>query len=167
MLTWSEFAREAPELSTAARRLLYQFATVGLGFLATVRRDGGPRVHPMCPLVTDDSLLAFIEPGPKRDDLHRDGRYALHCFPPADNEDAIYLTGRASPIADDRVIAAATAQWLAERELTEAPPGLADEQLFELRIERCLLTRTTGHGDWEPRHTVWHAGRGIIRQPTA
>jgi hypothetical protein len=25
---------------------------VGLAFVATVRPDGGPRVHPMCPVIT-------------------------------------------------------------------------------------------------------------------
>ena len=169
MLTWGRFVDEVPELASAARGLLYQFGTVGLGFLATVRRDGGPRVHPMCPMISGTSLLAFTEPGPKRDDLHRDGRYALHCFPPASNEDAVYLTGRAQPVVDADVVAVATSQWLAERQLSEssAPPGLAHEELFELFVDRCLLTRTTGHGDWEPQHTVFHAGRGIIRRPAS
>jgi hypothetical protein len=27
--------------------------------------------------------------------------------------------------------------------------------LFEFDIERCLYTKTTGHGDPAPRHTVW------------
>jgi hypothetical protein len=167
VLTWKQFADEAPDLAEAARGLYYQFADVGLGLLATVRKDGGPRVHPMCPLLTAESLLAFIEPGPKRYDLHRDGRYALHCFPPADNEDAVHLTGRAVPVADDARREAATAQWVAERGLEAAPPGLAHEELFELLVDRCLLTRTEGHGDWSPRHTVWHAGRGVIRRQDA
>ncbi|MBA3302548.1 MAG: pyridoxamine 5'-phosphate oxidase family protein [Actinomycetota bacterium] len=158
MFTWRQFADDAPELAQAGRSLLYQFGTVGLGFLATVRKDGGPRVHPMCPLLTEESLLAFIEPGPKRHDLHRDGRYALHCFPPEANEDAVYFTGQAVVVTDDAILGAATARWLAERRLDDVPPGFVQEELFELVIDRCLLTRTVGHGDWAPRHTVWHAG---------
>ena len=57
-----------------AGALLYQFG-VGLAFLATVRRDGGPRVHPMCPLIHQGGLYGFFVPGPKQADLHRDGRY--------------------------------------------------------------------------------------------
>ena len=163
MRSWPELEAEEPSLAAAARALLYQFGTVGLGMLATVRRDGGPRVHPMCPLVTADGLLAFIEPGPKRADLHRDGRYALHCFPPAGNEDAVHLTGVARPVTDTGRLRAAEVQWLAERGQAEAPPGLADEELFELFVETLLLTRTDGHGDWHPRHTVWKAGEGLIR----
>jgi hypothetical protein len=59
MLRWTEFQRVRPDLAEAGRRLLYQFG-VGLAFLATLRADGGPRLHPMCPLVTDDALLGFL-----------------------------------------------------------------------------------------------------------
>jgi hypothetical protein len=99
MLRWTEFQRVRPDLAEAGRRLLYQFG-VGLAFLATVRADGSPRLHPMCPLVTDDALVGFLQPSPKRGDLHRDGRYALHAFPPDDNEDAFYLSGRAVLVDD-------------------------------------------------------------------
>jgi len=27
--------------------------------------------------------------------------------------------------------------------------------LFRFSVDRCLLTRTTGHGDFAPQHTVW------------
>ena len=93
-VTWGEFERAEPGLAEAGRALLYQFG-VGFAFLATVGRDGGPRMHPMCPLIHDGGLYAFIVPGPKQADLHRDGRYALHSFPCEDNEDAFYCTGRA------------------------------------------------------------------------
>jgi hypothetical protein len=67
-------------MAEEGRALLYDVG-VGLGFLATVRLDGGPRVHPMCPLVSDEGLFAFIVPSPKLRDLHRGGRYALHSVP--------------------------------------------------------------------------------------
>ena len=72
-----EFLVHDPSLPAVARELIYDNRTIGLGFLATVRPDGGPRVHPICPLVTEDGLFGFIVPGPKRDDLRRDGRFAL------------------------------------------------------------------------------------------
>lgn len=155
-LSWSEFDRERPDLAAAGRDLLYQFG-VGLAFLATVRRDGGPRLHPVCPVLADGLLLAHIIPSAKRDDLHRDGRYALHSFPRDGNEDAFYLTGRAVPVTDQAVASAAAAQFLAERGIGDPPAGFADGEFFEFRLGRCLLTRTDGHGDWNPRHTVWHA----------
>lgn len=156
ILSWAEFRRARPDLAEAGRRLFYQFG-VGLAFLGTVRADGGPRLHPVCPLLTDDALLAFLQPSPKRDDLRRDGRYALHAFPPADNEDAFYVTGRAAPIVDDARRQAASVQFMAERGLTEEHDGSEAEELFEFGIERCLWTQTSGHGDWNPTHTVWRS----------
>src|SRR5688572_17751916 len=46
VITWSVFERERPDLAAVGSTLLYQFG-MGLGFLATVRADGGPRLHPI------------------------------------------------------------------------------------------------------------------------
>jgi hypothetical protein len=51
----------------------------------------------------------------------------------------------------------ATAQFLAERKLTAVPPGFHAQDLFEFYLERCLWTATSGHGDWNPRHTIWRS----------
>ena len=156
MMTWGEFQAARPDLAEAGRGLFYQFG-VGLAFLSTVRPDGGPRVHPMCPIIVGDHLYAFIVPSPKRADLSRDGRYAMHCFPPAQNEDAFYITGRAEPRHDPELRERVARLFFEERGVAEAPPQAAHDRLFEFFIDSCLLTRTTGHGDWEPRHTVWRA----------
>src|SRR4051812_11675092 len=58
---WPQFRAEEPDLAAAAEGLLYQFG-VGLGFLATVRLDGGPRVHPVCPVLDGDGLWCFVVP---------------------------------------------------------------------------------------------------------
>ena len=55
MKRWSEFAAEQPDMAEAGRALIYQFR-VGLGYLATVRKDGGPRVHPVCPVIAHDGI---------------------------------------------------------------------------------------------------------------
>jgi hypothetical protein len=156
VLTWDDFARIEPEFADAGRRLMYQFG-VGLAFLATVRSDGGPRVHPMCPLIAESGLFAFLIPSPKRDDLHRDGRYAMHSFPADANEDAFSLTGMADLVDDRGQRRALQGQFLEERRLREPPKGFDEQELFEFRIERCLYTVTTGHGDPEPRHRIWSA----------
>lgn len=112
----------------------------------------------MCPLVTPDRLFAFIVPSPKCEDLTRDGRYALHSFPAPENEDAFYLTGRARQVDDAPRRAALIEQFVDERsQLGVRADDLADQTLFEFAIDRCLLTRTTGHGDLHPVHTTWHA----------
>ncbi|MDQ1397120.1 MAG: hypothetical protein QOG64_2379 [Acidimicrobiaceae bacterium] len=155
--TWPELAALRPDLTEAGVALLYQH-DVGLGFLATVRPDGGPRLHPMCPILTGDGMFAFIVPSPKQTDLRRDGRYALHSFPCPDGEDAFAVTGRARLVEDGSVRTALSEQFVAERAQFAVPAPSDDDLLFELLVEGCLLTRTTGHGDPAPQHTVWRAG---------
>ncbi len=60
MATWAELERNAPALADAGRKLIYQFGQMGLTFLATVRKDGGPRLHPICITIVDGGLYAFI-----------------------------------------------------------------------------------------------------------
>jgi hypothetical protein len=157
MLSWGEFSTASPDLAAKGRSLLFEGGRIGLGFLATTRKDGGPRVHPICPLVTDDGLYAFIVPGPKREDLHRDGRYALHSetFPPPHHDDAFYVTGTAFPIDDPVLRETLTLVFLAERDLAIPWEGFETQQLFEFRFDRCLLTLTEPEGDFPAGHTFW------------
>lgn len=157
MISWSEFRQVRPDLAGPGRGLLYQVG-VGLAFLATVRPDGGPRLHPFCPLITDDALVAFVIPSPKQRDLRGDGRYALHSFPTPDNEDAFYLTGRARLLEDDALRQSFGAQFVAERSQIGVPFPAAADGLFAFDIESCLLTRTDGFGDHQPRHEIWKDG---------
>jgi hypothetical protein len=96
MVTWKELAAAKPELADVGRSLLFQFG-VGLAFLATVDKDGAPRLHPVCPVLSNDHLSVLITPTPpKRSDLLRDGRYALQSFPqPKAGSDEFYITGKA------------------------------------------------------------------------
>jgi hypothetical protein len=155
MLTWAEFRETRPDLADAGQSLFYQFGGVGLGFLGTVRIDGGPRVHPMCPVIMDDGIYAMLVPSPKLQDLLRDGRYAMHSFPCLDNEDAFYITGRAEVRDGAAVRDKVARQFLEERSWDTPPAGFEEQQPVEFRIEGCLLTRTTGHGDPDPQHTIW------------
>ncbi len=155
MPTWAEFASSRPDLAEAGRDLFYQVG-VGLGFLATIRTDGGPRVHPMCPLLDDNGMYAFIVPSPKQRDLRRDGRYALHSFPCDDNEDAFCATGTARLVDDPAVRADLSGLFVSERASIGVAAPSEGDALFELLVDSCLLTRTTGHGDPAPLHTVWH-----------
>ncbi len=75
MTSWTEFAQQAPELAVFGQARFQQ----GVAYLATVRADGGPRVHPVTPII-GEQLYLFMEPtSPKGADLRRDGRYTLHC----------------------------------------------------------------------------------------
>ncbi len=152
MATWAEFESAAPEIAEAGKKLLYQFG-VGLAYLATLRKDGAPRLHPICPTVVDGRLCALIGPTPKRADLRRDGRYALHTFPCPDVDDEILVMGRAEFIAD-RGIEDAVRKDLVGRGMTST----ADEVPFEFGIERVMHAKYPGgHGTWPPKYSVWKA----------
>jgi pyridoxamine 5'-phosphate oxidase-like protein len=134
MVTWKEFAAAEPDLAETGRSLLFQFK-VGLAFLATVRSDGAPRLHPVCPVLSDDGLFVLITPrSPKRRDLLHDGRYALQSFPqPKAGSDEFFITGRARLIEDSTTRAA----------ILRAAAHMADasETAFELWIDRVMHTR--------------------------
>jgi hypothetical protein len=140
MATWSQFVSAAPRLAAQVRALFEQYGQ-GLGYLATVRADGGPRVHPVSPVITDDGLFCFAIPSPKRRDLERDGRYALHSFPPEHTNDEAYLAGTAMPVTDPQRI-----EELAGRVRAAAQ---VDWRLFELSIDVAMVGRTG------PAYQVW------------
>ncbi len=134
---------------------------IGLAFLATVRPDGGPRVHPVCPVISDAGLHLLIVTGPKQQDLRRDGRYALHSetCPPPRQDDGFALAGRAREVTDTAVQRVVRARVLTERD-GQVWPGFDEEAIFELGIERALLTLTHDEGPFPAGPTVWKAGQG-------
>ena len=111
---WSDLAAERPDLAEAGRGLFYQFG-VGLAFLGTLRADGAPRVNPMCPILDGDGLYAFLIPGPKRADLERDPRYAMHAFPTDADEDAFSIAGSAWLVDDADVRTSLASRFWEER----------------------------------------------------
>ncbi|MDW5327263.1 pyridoxamine 5'-phosphate oxidase family protein [Plantactinospora sp. KLBMP9567] len=137
MASWSEFASDEPRLADAIRVLIQQYGP-GLGYLATVRADGGPRVHPVSPVITDEGLFCFVVDSPKRRDLERDGRYALHSFPPEDSDDEAYVAGRARPVTDQ-----ARVDQLAGN-LRAAPQ--VDWRLFEFTVDVAMVARHGSNG---------------------
>jgi hypothetical protein len=159
MITWTQFEQQAPDLARAGREQLYAF-DVALGFLATVRRDGGPRVHPVCPVISPAGLHVLIVGGPKLGDLRRDGRYALHSetFPPPREEDGFSVSGRATEVTDPATRAIVTDQVRSERGGV-LWPGFDDQALFELSADRCLLMLTRPVGPFPQGPTSWKPSR--------
>ena len=75
VISWRDFAKREPDLARfGAGRL-----TAAPAYLATVRKSGAPRVHPVTPIFAGDGLFLFMEPtSPKRRDLLERGFFALH-----------------------------------------------------------------------------------------
>jgi len=146
--SWGEFAGEQPDLAAAGRRLLTQFG-LGLGFLATVGRDGRPRLHPVTPAVGQRELWVFVTPGPKEADLRSNGAYALHAFLPDEVEEEFMVSGFAEPAPpEERVEALAS---------YHQPTVPDDHHLFRLRFDRALHAHYRYRGDWPPTYTRWRA----------
>lgn len=134
-VSWSEFAKHEPELARfGADRL-----TALPAYLATVRKSGAPRVHPVTPIFTDSGLFIFMEPtSPKGRDLTQRGWFALHNGVP-DNAGAggeFYVSGRGLAVDDIglwELVAGAASYAPADRYI-----------LFELRVSEA---RCNGYGD--------------------
>jgi uncharacterized pyridoxamine 5'-phosphate oxidase family protein len=151
MKRWSDFAAERPDMADAGRTLIYQFR-VGLGYLATVRKDGGPRVHPVCPVIANGGLYVFIgNHSPKLRDLLRDGRFALHSFPNPQVDDEFTVRGRAVRVDD------ATVRQIVYDAYTATGAFTSDDTLFELRLERALHAKYGPRPSWPPAYTRWSA----------
>lgn len=136
MATWEAFEQEAGELASFGRERVDR----RVSFLATVRADGGPRVHPVTPWIADGHLyVRMYDTSPKAADLERDPRFAMHSM--MDNDDGIggefALTGRAARVHDQVVITTALASVM----------DLGDDRtyvLFEFHVEDVVATQYDG-----------------------
>lgn len=132
---WGEFARRQPGLATFGRSRL----TEAPAYLATVRKSGAPRVHPVTPIFTEAGLYLFMEPtSPKGRDIRERESFALHNGVPdnAGTGGEFHLLGRGFVVEDPAVrsSAAASASYEpAERYV-----------LFELHVTEA---RCNGYGD--------------------
>ena len=76
MYSWLELEAAAPEIAAfGAQRLDGKLA-----YLATVREDEKPRLHPVTPIIGAGHCFLFVDPStPKAQDLLSSGWYSLHC----------------------------------------------------------------------------------------
>lgn len=159
MATWVEFGAGAPSM---AARGLEQLRTIPVGYLATVRKDGAPRLHPVCPHIAEGRLYVIVtDQSPKRFDLANDGRYALHLLPPplppenpAFDEFELNLTGHARRVPNGEA-----ATWAAVRAV--CPYEFPDQHwLFELDIENALTSvwDPIGSPGRRPHRLIWQPG---------
>jgi Pyridoxamine 5'-phosphate oxidase len=118
--TWSEFESAAPRMAAVAWTLWPGITAQHRGepkpagapwfpvaFLATIRPDGSPRLHPFCPVLAAGRLFAAIPASsPKGDDLRRDPRCAIHALPGPD-DDELSIRARAIEAGNDPGVRAA------------------------------------------------------------
>jgi hypothetical protein len=154
---WGQFAEARPDM---AQLLLGIMEWIPITYLGTVAEDGAPRVHPVCPIIANGRMFVAVAPtSPKRLDLQRDGRYAMHALPGKCREvegtmrgdDEFYITGRAMLVED-----AETRRLLldtAKHEIRET------DWLFEFDIERAMTAywEKVGQPGTFAVRQYWHA----------
>ncbi|MGA7228579.1 MAG: pyridoxamine 5'-phosphate oxidase, partial [Acidimicrobiia bacterium] len=120
-------------------------------YLATIRRSGSPRVHPVTPIFTDAGLFLFMEPtSPKGRDLRERESFALHNGVPdnAGSGGEFFLAGRGLIVEDVDI-------WSEVADSAGYEP--ADRYiLFELHLSEA---RCNGYGDVQlPATRSWSVG---------
>ena len=156
MTSWNDVVADAPEFAESVRSLF----DAGLHkTLATLRRDGSPRISGTESTFRDGDLwLGSMWQARKARDLQRDPRFALHSAsvdPPAWKGDA-KIAGRAEEITDQ-------AGLDRYREKTEEELPTDPFHLFRADITEVVLI---GLGGDPPDHLViqsWRPGRGLRR----
>jgi hypothetical protein len=156
MASWNDISTAAPDL---AGRVRARFEATGLGFLATLRADGSPRISGIEPLFAGDHVWLGMMPGSRKAaDVRRDPRIALHSAS-VDKQVAegdAKLSGRALEVADDETFA-----WFV-RTFKEAT-GYVPEgpfPLFRVDVTEVSFVRPAGdHLDIE----WWREGDGAHR----
>jgi general stress protein 26 len=141
MASWREVTAAAPELAAEVRT---RFEATGLGMLATLRKDGGPRISAIEPFFTDDDLwLGSMPDSHKAADMLRDPRIALHAASVDKDvkEGDAKLNGRAVLVTDDETFEAFRAAF------REAHGGVPDGPFPLFRVDVTDVSMLQPAGD--------------------
>lgn len=145
MATWQQFEEEAPELAAQVRR---RFEAQKTHVLATLRRDGSPRVSGSeVEFRGDDLTIGSMLGAVKARDLQRDGRCAIHAHP---SDGDAKIAGVAVEVTDAAEKAAVTTG--------EEPPG--GFHAFRLDLTEAVLT-TVDPDEQMLVVQLWRPGRGV------
>ena len=154
MGSWTVVEREAPAVAAVALRLWPgPFAldrgtplptgqdTFVIAYLATLRRDGAPRLHPFCPIVADGRLFAAIpRASPKGWDLRRDARCVIHATPGPD-DDELCIRATASDVTADIDTAALVQGTVARSDVGGMVESVRHEPIFEFDLLQVDVAR--------------------------
>lgn len=145
MLSWDEFQTREPEMAKFGEERL----RLGVMYIATVRKDGYPRVHPFTPFVGSGYLFAFMYPtSPKGKDLQRNGRYSIHSLVADMNgkNGEFQITGDAHLVSDPSL------EQIAVRSCPYKVQDMGNVILFEFKIGSCM---TNAYVNGSPTIKKW------------
>ena len=136
-MTWKVFEDQASELATLGVEKLNK----KIAYLATIKKDGSPRLHPVTPFIGQGMLFIFTEPSsPKIGDIKRDGRYCFHCSVGGEGPLQEYqVSGHAEVITDPEVRKQAQA-------IADSPVVTDGYVLFEFHVENVLAVEYDKEG---------------------
>ncbi|MFI6790545.1 pyridoxamine 5'-phosphate oxidase family protein [Nonomuraea sp. NPDC050383] len=176
MASWLEFEGQAPELAKVARALMEKYRHK---VLATLRRDGSPRVSGTETDFRDGELwLGSMAGAVKALDLRRDPRLAIHTTSPAPEPPTAEPPTAEPPTAESSTAESSAGEgsapeWEGDVKLAGRAVEITDEKVvaaFELpgtgshlfRVELTEVAWTRVEGD-EVVIDAWHEGRGVRR----
>lgn len=135
MSTWDDFENAAPDL---ARRVQQRFDASLHKTMASLRRDGSPRISGTEMLITAGNVwLGSMPNSMKARDLLRDGRCALHSAPVDEKLSAgdAKLAGVAREVTELDEIRQAWPEWEDQSHM-----GPAGAHAFRVDVEEVVLT---------------------------
>ena len=143
--SWGDFESTAPAMAAFGEDRI----DGKVAYLATVRRDGSPKAHPVTPTIGEGYCFLFVEPTSRKvHDLKNNGLYCLHCSmsDSSGSSGEFQISGVAHLIDDAEV------RMQAENVCSFRP---AERYLlFELKIDEVVSTFYKGG---RPDRQVWKA----------
>jgi hypothetical protein len=162
-MRWSELESSQPRLCELGRRRLLE---PGVVLVATIRRDGTPRVSPVEPLVMDGDLwLSMMWRSSKAADLARDPRILVHSvITSRDGGQGEYKLRGTARAENDPAVQRRYADAVANRLGWRPEPGRF--HLFAVGIDEVIFIRyeeATG----DQFVTRWPGEREFVRRGTS
>ena len=155
MATWAEFVAEQPDMAAFVQG---RFAADRHALIATLRKDGSPRISGVEPDFTHGELWAgMMVDSLKSRDLRRDPRFALHCMT---------TTASMTEAGDAKI--SGTAEFWTDKDLylkdlfdrTGWQPKPEEIDLFRMNVTEVVQLTVEGDGMVV---LSWHEGRGTRR----
>ncbi|SFR17708.1 Pyridoxamine 5'-phosphate oxidase [Lentzea waywayandensis] len=155
MATWAEFAAEQPDMAAFVQS---RFAADRHALIATLRKDGSPRISGVEPDFSRGELWAgMMLDSLKSKDLRRDPRFALHCMS---------TTASMTEAGDAKI--SGTAEFWADKtdylkdlyDRTGWMPDGGELDLFRFDVTEVVQLTVEGDGMVV---LSWHEGRGTRR----
>ncbi|MEV7013413.1 pyridoxamine 5'-phosphate oxidase family protein [Streptosporangium sp. NPDC051022] len=158
MASWREVAESAPEFAARVRK---SFESHKHKTIATLRKDGSPRVSGIEAYIVDELWFGSTPGALKARDLQRDPRFALHGPPvllgvddSAISSGDTKLSGHAVEVTDrDQITPMPAARGF-------GPDAFSESHFFRADIREVVLTQLEGSA---MVIDLWRPGRGLHR----